>query len=169
LVRERFGDEKWREILETAGFGWPHFFFSRQDIPDEDVYKVFEATCDVLEITLQEAADAFGDYWVNSFAPRVYPAFFVPADSAKEFINSLSEIHALVTQSIPDARPPAFDFAWENDWTLTMTYKSHRPLIDFAVAMIRGVGKHFGETLDVSNLGDNRISVVFRSQRAHDA
>lgn len=162
VVTETFGKEKWWDILETAGFGRMHFLFAEDDIPDEHVYKVVEATCTVLDISIEQAADAFGDHWMNAFAPKVYPGYLRTVNSARELISMLPKLHEIATANIPNALPPKFELVWTDDETLIMTYISHRPLIDFAVGLTKGVGKYFGETLDVTRLDNSKIRIVFR-------
>jgi len=161
LVTERFGKEKWGDILETSGLGRSFFLLEKDDVPDEQVYQVVEATCTVLDISFEQAADAFGEHWMNDFAPRVYPGYLRRAKCAKDLIVFLPKLHEYVTENIPDAHPPRFELTWEDDKTLIMTYISQRPLIDFAVGLLRGIGKYYGEALEVTKLGDRHIKVQF--------
>jgi hypothetical protein len=161
LIKEKFGKDKWVAILEDAGLPRTAFFLPTANLDDETVLKVVDSVCKVLNITLQQAADAFGDYWVNSYAPKVYKAYYRGKNSAKEFLLDMDKVHKSVTERIPDARPPRFDYESPNDKTLIMTYKSQRGLIDFFVGLIKGVGKHFNEKLAITNMGGNKVKVVF--------
>lgn len=161
LVTEKFGQDKWEKALEMAGLPKDTTFLSTQDIDDSAVLKVVESVCKVLNITIQQAADAFGDYWVNEFAPKMYSAYYMGVNSAKEFLLKMDSVHEASTKRIPNARPPRFDYRWENDKTLIMTYKSHRNLIDFAIGLIKGVGKHYNENLTVTKISNNEIKIVF--------
>jgi len=82
-------------------------------------------------------------------------------------VNCLAELvatkfgHEASTRSIPDARPPQFDYEWKDGRTLIMHYKSHRGLIDFLVGLVRGVGKHFKEDLQVTKLSADKVQIVF--------
>ena len=70
LVINKFGIEKWGNILEAAGLPRSSFFLPTKDVADADVLKMVNSTCKVLNLSLQQAADAFGDYWVNEYAPK---------------------------------------------------------------------------------------------------
>ncbi len=95
------------------------------------------------------------------FAPKVYPGYLSQAKSAKDLIVFLPKLHEYVTENVPDAHPPKFELRWEDDKTLIMTYISQRPLIDFAVGLLRGIGKYYGEALEVTKHGDRDMKVQF--------
>ena len=161
LVTSKFGQDKWEKALEMTGLPKETTFLSSQDIDDGSVLKVIDSVCKVLGITLNQAADAFGDYWVNDFAVKVYPAYFLGVTSAKELLLKMDSVHEATTRRVPNAKPPRFEYKWENDKTLIMKYKSDRNLIDFFVSLIKGVGKHFNENLVVTKLNNEEVKVVF--------
>ncbi len=73
----------------------------------------------------------------------------------------MDQVHIEMTQSVPNARPPRFDYAWRDPKTLQVKYKSTRPLIAIFVGLARGVGKHFGEQLDVRVVSDDTVEIRF--------
>jgi hypothetical protein len=161
LVVNSFGKDKWEAALEKAGFEKGSIFLTIQDIDDAKVLKLVSAVCSVLNISLPQAADAFGEYWMCTYAPKNYDIFFAGIKSAKDFILKMDKVHHVTTATVPNAHPPRFDYSWENDKTLIMKYKSPRNLIDFMVGLIKGVGKHFNEKLAISRAGDNSVRIVF--------
>lgn len=161
LVIDKFGKDKWEEVLETAGLSKNLSFMVTQDIPDADVMKVVETTCKVLKITLQQAADAFGDYWVNDYAIKIYKSYYRKSNSAKEFLLNMDNVHKTVTENIANAHPPRFTYNWKNDKTLVMTYNSERGLIDFLVGLVKGVGNYYDENLKVMRVGNDKVQVMF--------
>ena len=161
LVKDKFGVDKWEKSLENAGMNTKTVFIATQDIPDSDVMKLVGSVCKILNITLQQAADAFGDYWVNEYAKKVYFAYFSKSKTAKDFLLNMDKVHISVTQNVKNAKPPRFEYTWENDKTLIMKYLSSRGLIDFLVGLIKGVGKYFNENLTVSKVGSDRVKIVF--------
>jgi hypothetical protein len=161
LVQEKFGKDKWEEVLEQAGLNRRTQFLSTQDIEDAMVMKVVESVCKILGITLLQAADAFGEYWINTFAPKIYTVHFRNKKSSKDFLLDMDNVHATVTKTMPLARPPRFSYEWKNDNTLLMTYKSHRGLIDFVMGLVKGVGKYYKENFKVTPLGNSRVQIIF--------
>ena len=161
MVSEQFGSDKWTAILEMSELDpyWP--IKSLDDIEDVTALKIFDSTCKVLEITLPQAADAFGDYWVNVFAPKIYSIYYDGLNSAKEFILQMDELHIKVTNHIANAKPPRFEYNWKNDTTLLVNYNSHRGLIDIFVGLAKGVGKYFKEDLKVTKISEKQVEIIF--------
>jgi hypothetical protein len=163
LVSTRFGENKWQESLEKAGMSRTSFFMPLSNIDDVDVMKLLKSVCNVTHITPAQAADAFGDYWVNVYAPKIYTVYYKGSNCAKELILKMDGVHDIVTKNIPNARPPRFEYNWKDDRTLIIDYKSHRGMIDIFVGLIKGVGKYYNENLFVSKLGHDRVQVIFPS------
>lgn len=161
LVREKFGDDKWEEIMKRSGLDTHKRFIATEDVEDQSAMGMLQSTCQVLGITLEQAAEAFGDYWVNVYAPEVYGIYYKDVHSARDFLLKMDEVHVKTTKTLANARPPRFEYQWEDDRTLIMTYKSHRGLIDVCIGLVKGVGKHFHEDLKVTKLSEDRIKVVF--------
>ncbi|OGW38761.1 MAG: hypothetical protein A2010_04740 [Nitrospirae bacterium GWD2_57_9] len=160
LVVNKFGKDKWEAALKLAGLETTTTFLAFQDVPDEAVLKVVDSVCKVLNITLEQAADAFGEYWVCTYGPGIYKTYYQRAASAKEFLLKMDEVHRITTESIPNAQPPRFEYTWPDNKTLIMKYKSKRNLSVFMVGLVKGVGKYYKESLQVSKQGDD-IKIVF--------
>ncbi len=163
LVIEKFGEERWHESLEKVGFSKSRRFLAGQDIEDQVTLNLVSAVCEVLGISLEQAADAFGEYWVTVYAPKIYSAYYRKIQSAKDFLLQMDRIHEITTKNIENARPPRFEYEWKDEKTLLMTYKSERNLIPFFIGLIKGVGKYFEEKIIVSLASDNVAEIIFPS------
>ena len=161
LVIKIAGEPVWRGILKTSGLPEDRSFTMNETIDDAAVMTVVKNTCDALNITLAQAADAFGDYWMNEYAPAKYPLFFKKNHSAREFLLDVSKIHDYMTRSMPGAQPPEFAGEWENPNSLVLHYRSQRGLIDFVVGLVKGTAKKYGETVTVEKLSDTTVKVIF--------
>lgn len=162
LVIDKFGKEKWETSLEAAGLPANSIFLVAQDIPDTKFFELVGSVCKILGITLEQAAEAFGDYWVNEYAPKIYKVYF-NKESARDFLLNTDYVHATVTKNLSNAKPPRFSYEWEGDNTLIMHYKSERNLIDFVIGIIKGVGKYYNENLSVTKLGEDKVKVIFNN------
>jgi len=161
LVKEQFEKGTWENILEEAGLERHTLFNMTSNVEDKSVHKIIHATCTVLNLTRLQAADAFGDYWVNVYAAIGYSMYYRKAHSAKEMLLNMDKLHETVTSSIADAHPPRFDYEWEGDDTLIMHYKSDRGRIDFFVGLIKGVGKYYNEELRVAKRSETAVEIIF--------
>jgi hypothetical protein len=160
MVESRFGKPEWQEILKDAGFKGPQLFSLSADVDEGKAVGLFASAARVLEISAEHAADAFGDYWVNDYAPRVYQTIYARHKSARDFLLAMDAVHVMVTESVPNARPPRFDFE-EQGKTLLVTYKSKRGLIDLYIGLVRGVGKRFNTQLEIQKLSARQVKITF--------
>lgn len=164
LVEEKFGKAKWETIVEKSTFDIPtraSLKVAGSDIPDANVMTLVKSACTELSLTLPQLADAFGEYWCCSYAPKLYSVYFRRFKNAKELLLGLDAMHVELTKSIPNAKPPRFESTWKDDKTLQMKYNSHRQMFVFFVGLVRGLGKHFKENLHVTDVGGNTLRVQF--------
>jgi methyl-accepting chemotaxis protein len=161
LITTRFGKEKWQQSLQAAGLDKGSYFLATQDVDDAIVFKVVGMVCKVTNLTASQAADAFGDYWVNDYAPRIYQAHFRGVTSARDFLLKMDQLHETVTRNVANAKPPRFTYKWKNDRTLVMGYKSTRGMIDWLAGLVKGVGRHFNERLSIRKTSETELEVVF--------
>ena len=161
LVITQFGKDKWEKSLSDVGLNTSTVFWPRADIDDGQVLKLVGAVCSNLDISLSQAADAFGDYWVNVYSQRMYPLYYERNATARDLLLDMNAVHTEMTRSLQNARPPRFEYEWEDDKTLVMCYKSHRGLLDFVVGLVKGVGKRYEEPLQVTRIDPDKVQTVF--------
>lgn len=161
LVKTKFGEEKWNTILQESGIPVSQVFLHGSDIDDAVIMKVLGNTCKVLGINLEQAADAFGDYWVNEFAPKIYGVYYNKYQTAKEFIIGLEDIHRNMTKSMTNAHPPRFEFKEVDDKTIIVTYKSHRNLIQIYIGLAKGISKYFNTPIAIKKLSESQVELTF--------
>ncbi len=163
LVVEKFGQEKWQEILKNAGIDNEPLILPISNVEDDIVLKIVQSIGQVLNLSFEQVADAFGDYWVNTYSQKMYSNFYKKASNAKEFLLNMDNLHAAMTKNMEGANPPHFEFEQPDENTLIMKYYSERGLIDFVVGLAKGVGKFYGETLEVSKVDNSSVKIVFKS------
>ncbi|NIA22789.1 MAG: hypothetical protein GWP03_01265 [Proteobacteria bacterium] len=161
MVKEKFGKDKWESTLKNAGFEEEPMILPISNVDDQTVLKVIDSLCKVVNISITQAGDAFGDYWINVYAQEIYQVYFTGAKTAKDFLLKMDLVHIAMTKRIPDAHPPRFEYDWKDEKTMIMKYKSQRGLIDIMVGLIKGVGKFYKENLKVTKLGDDKVEIVF--------
>lgn len=161
LVEAKGGEETWDRVVTESGVELPKIINLSMDIPDGDTVRLLEATCKVLGLTLSQAADAFGKYWMTEYAPAIYKSHFDRYRDARSFILGVDDIHRLTTATVPNAHPPRFEYHEVDDRTLDIVYTSSRGMIDMLMGLARGVGAYFNEGLTVSKAGSGRVRVRF--------
>lgn len=161
LVKSNFGNDKWENSLEKAGFSKTSFFIPLQNVDDEKVIKIIDSLCKVTNISPAQATEAFGEYWVNVFAPKVYGSYFKGMNTSKELLLKMDSVHDSVTKNIENAHPPRFEYEWKDNRTMIMKYKSKRGLIDILIGLVKGVGKYYKEDLKVTKLSNDKLQIIF--------
>jgi hypothetical protein len=161
LVCSKFGEESWQKIRTESGVPATNMFLPFEDVDDATVMKLIQALCATLHLSLSQAADAFGEYWVMTYSQELYQQYYQKNKTAKDFLLEMDAIHVMMTRTIQNAHPPRFTYDWKDEKTLIVHYASQRNLIDLAIGLIKGVGKFYQENLRVTKLGEDRIQVIF--------
>lgn len=162
FVESRFGAEKWAEIATHAGVtDTSTLRMPVADVDDGEAARLLSSTATVLGLSDQEAADAFGEYWCCTYAPKMYGSLVRNFPDARSMILGMDALHVKMTASIPNARPPRFDFHEVNDREVEVTYRSHRNLLHVYIGLARGVGKLFDTPLDVQPIGKDKVRIRF--------
>ena len=160
LVTEKFGPGKWRESLERAGIPEWKTFTMLGDVDETEFMRIMRGVAGAASLSIEQTTEAFGEYWSTVYAPDVYEAFFSSAKSARELLLNLDKIHDVMTKSMKSARPPRFRYEWKGVKLLIMHYDSSRGLVSLMPALIRGLGKYYGEQLTARVVG-NAVHVEF--------
>ena len=160
LVVEQFGTDRWRRSLKLAGIDESRIYSTFEDVPDSEMHALLKAVSTAVDLPMGGVMEAFGEYWSTVYAPRVYSAYYVHAKNSRDLLLRLDEIHTVMTKSIKSARPPHFRYEWRGDKHLIMHYDSARGLVALMAGLVRGVGKYYGEYLNVS-IVDNAVHIKF--------
>ncbi len=159
LVISKFGIETWEKILKQSGFDIDRMFLIREDVDDNDVIKIIQNIGLVLNLSTKEVFDAYAKYWINDYIEEVYPSF--KFKTAKKFITSIHEIHKQMAATVPDAKPPKFDYNWLSEKELVMTYHSNRNFIDLAIALLREIGIKYNEKFKIEKQDEKHLKITF--------
>lgn len=161
MVQQQFGKEVWAKSLVAAGIDKEPAIAPSTMIDDKVVIDVIKGFCRTTGKTMQQFADLFGEYWVTQYAQRMYKTFFMGARNAREFLLKMDAVHVAVTRAFPGSTPPRFEYEWKDANTLVMTYHSSRGMMEIFMGLIKGVGKHYGENLQVRRIASNKVEIVF--------
>ncbi len=161
MIEKKFGADRLAAVLSAAQIPANKKFLPTEDTPDADVMRLLGSACKTLGVSRETAAEAFGEYWCVTYAPRLYKAYYRNVPTAKQFLMKMKMIHEEVTRSIPNAKPPVFDFEDTAPNKLTMKYSSPRHLEDIWIGCIKGVGVAFKEKLLIRKLNPSAVEITF--------
>ena len=111
---------------------------------------IFTELIEMVEVTfgrdmMDSVFDSVGRFKV------LYPAMFEGVTCALDFIESVeTHIHVEVRKLYPDAELPSLHAERSQDGSLTVTYRSSRPLAVVAKSLITGCIEHFGGHYDLA-------------------
>ena len=156
LVVGQFGADAWNRIRERAGVQDDEFL-SMEGYEDKVTYDLVGAASEELDLPPDKILEAFGQYWVEYTAVEGYGDLLDSAgDTLSEFLSNLDQLHARVKLAFPDLKPPRFAVTDEDEHGLVLHYYSDRPgLGPLVTGLIHGLGKRFGNELDVSMSRDD--------------
>ena len=161
LVVESFGQETWEKILVKSDVDPKKNYKITDDVDDELVLKMFGSTCEVGNMTFEQACNVFGDFWVEKYTQKYYPEFYKGVKSSKEFLIKLDAIHATMRKRIKNAQPPKLSYSWKDDNTLIMVYDSYRDLTELFAGAVRGLANYFNEKVDVKIIDRKNVEIKY--------
>lgn len=151
VIRARHGDDGWARVCAAAGVDLDGFL-AMDVYPDELTYGLVAAAGRELGEDAATLLEAFGDHWVRYTAQEGYGDLFglAGADLAS-VLENLDQLHGRLAIGFPQFRMPTFTCERRPDGTLLLRYRSTRAgLAPMVIGMVRGLGTHFGITVDVT-------------------
>ena len=162
MLSKKFGANKLKLIFEDAKIPpADREFMPTMDTPDENVMAIISSTCNILNLSIDEIGDLFGEYWCKNYVTNLYEVYYKSAAGAKDFLMKMQRIHSAITQRIPNAQPPEFEYIDEAPDRLIMKYYSARNLQAIWLGVTKGVGFIYNEKLDIKIIDDNTIEIIF--------
>ncbi len=168
LIRTSHGDDAWEKIKESAGVDIE--VFVRMDAyPDDITYKLVSAASELLNQPSDSLLKAFGEYWALYTGREGYGSLLDAAGSTlHETLSNLDDLHMRVGLMYPDLRPPSFRCSdVTQDRLVLHYYSSRRGFAPMVVGLVEGLGKRFGNKLEITqltqrDLGDDHDSFAIR-------
>jgi len=159
VVRSERGDDAWDDVIDESGVSGA--YTSLGSYPDGELSDIAEAVARQVGTDPSSVIRHVGHEGLSILAER-YPEFFTPHDDVISFLMTLNEIiHPEVRRLYPGALVPEFEYRLGEPGVLELVYLSERGRCDLAEGLVLGVGRHYGQRVDVSqpecvHLGDDR-------------
>jgi len=148
FVERHAGSTALEEVLERSALSTGGAYTSVGNYPHEEAVRIVLAASHELGAPAVDLMRQFGRELFSRFFD-LYPQFFEAIADAPAFLRGIqTHIHDEVVKLYPEANPPRFEVAAEED-ALVLTYSSHRPMAAVALGLIEGCVAHFGQPLVV--------------------
>ena len=129
MISNKFGENTLKQIFDDANIpSTDRTFLPTMDTPDANMLAIVKSTCSILNISIEQVGELFGEYWCKHYITNLYEAYYKSSAGAKEFLLKMKRIHTAVTQKFPNSHPPVFEYIDEGPDKLIMKYRSERNL-----------------------------------------
>lgn len=155
------GLENWGRVLDDAGVSRDVKFVPSIEVDDVTMSKIFKSVCNVLQLSIEEVTDAYGDYWVNVYTQKIYGPFYEGRYSISKFFRYLDGIHDSLERTLPGTIPQRFMWKWLDQQTLVFGDQIRSELVELIIALAKGVGKYSGEQVEVKVLRPGQVRMRF--------
>ena len=137
-----------REVKRRAGVPEDKTFRMDVAYDDEEWRRLLAATCEVLNVTQEQAEEAFADFFYKDSIKR-WPMWFQMAKSARDLLELQPRIHNGFATGVQDptagrAINEKFQLETHNG-ELVMRYRSANQLCGLYKALARKIISHYGD------------------------
>lgn len=149
MIREKFGEDKWQEVLTASGVP-DDSFLAMRSYDDAVTYTLAGAASDVLGAPVDACLEMFGEYWVLETATKSYGVLLDSAgNDMLEFLSNMNALHDRITSTFLNYIPPEF-FVESQDNSHKIHYISKRKgLTPFVVGLLKGLAIRFDHNLTI--------------------
>lgn len=149
-VEQRRGAETWAQVVQACGLAETTYVPARS-YPDAEALQLLAATAQILEQPQDRLLEDFGEFVVPTLL-SIYGSL-VPAEwRTLELLENVERtIHRVVRMRDPQAQPPGLRCRRLDDGQIVIVYDSPRRLCALARGIIRGVARHYGEQVEITD------------------
>ena len=149
FVGHKWGEGGWAGLLEEAGLGGRQYL-ATQESPDHELAALVMTAAKRSGGSVEDVLEEFGAF----VAPDLISLYSASIDTRWRTLDVIAHteetIHKVVRRTNPDARPPRLACTRTSPDAVTVVYASPRKLCAFAKGLMRGIGKHFGERVAIT-------------------
>ncbi|MFM7136557.1 MAG: heme NO-binding domain-containing protein, partial [Planctomycetota bacterium] len=121
--------------------------------PDGDAMALLQAVAAARGEPLGDTVTTFGEFLAPHLV-KVAGQLVDPAWRTLDLVEHTEElIHAMIRVSKPGAEPPVLEAVRNGPQELHLVYSSRRRLCLLATGLVRGLARHFGETVEIEEPG----------------
>ncbi|MCC5911383.1 MAG: heme NO-binding domain-containing protein [Clostridiaceae bacterium] len=172
-LRNLFSEDLVKEAMESAGWDVNRIITPLEDIPDNEIFSVFQYIAQKLDKPINEIWRSVGRQNIYSFQ-KWFPSYF-ERYSLKGFLMMMDDVHAQLTKMIKGANPPRLIAKEIGEKEIQITYQSKRGLFDYFLGLLEGASEYFNEKLEYSildsgttNDGEKYMQVHIKLEKSPD-
>ncbi len=153
LIEESAGADAVAEVMRRAEVPVDRVFRMDEVYEDAEWQRLLGATCAVLDITAEQAEEAYADFFFKD-SQRRWPMWFQMSKNAREFLIRQPVIHNGFATGVRDAESrqaitDKFEVE-EKDQDLVVHYRSPNKLCGLYMKLAERIINHYGDKATVS-------------------
>ena len=154
LVENKFGLKVVDQIIEGCDLESKGVYTSVGTYSHKDMFKMVGKLSEMKNIPVSDLLKMYGEYFFDVLS-KGYPQF-MNQPNAFVFLESIDNyIHPEVLKLYPDAELPSFSSEMKGDNEMSLLYTSSRKMSDFAIGLIKGATKYFGEEVEIEKMKED--------------
>lgn len=166
LVVVNFGHEKWEAVKAKSGVDID-YFLSNEPYDDDITFKLAGAVSEVMEMTIANVLEAFGEWWILKTGKEKYGGLMeAGGHNLREFLVNLPLFHNRIMLIYPKLTPPEFQVTDIEDNSIHVHYYSKRQgLQEFVRGLLSGLGKMYQTPVNIEllqNRNDGHSHEIFK-------
>ena len=168
LVGRKYGVEVMDLILEATELPSGGIYVDVGTYDHEEMLILVKNLSEAIRIPAPELLKTYGQYLFGRFSVR-YPQLFEGVTSSFAFLDRIEgHIHGEVQKLYQDAELPSLQVHWRSEDCIEFIYSSARPFAAFAEGLMRGAIAHFGEAIEVRQIGaaEDGTFIVFELKKS---
>lgn len=149
FVDANLGADGWKNLLKAAG-SKRSVFLPIQSYPDEELVQLVVTASQVTGLPVPALLGSFGEF-IAPYLIKTYALLIRPEWKTLDLLENTEEtIHKVVRTRNPGALPPELKVARQSPTQALLEYGSERKLCQVAMGIIRGVARHYGDTITIT-------------------
>jgi len=149
FVRHIVGPDAWGALLERAGLAG-RIYAMGSTYPDAEVAQLVAAAAAMTGSPAPEMLESFGEFIVPDLL-ATYRDTIRPEWKTLDLLAHTEEaIHTAVRRQNPGAEPPRLKARRASADEVVIAYASRRRLCSIAKGITRGIARHYGERVEVT-------------------
>jgi len=149
FTEEQYGTAAWNVVLSAAELG-PRVYLPITSYPDEELSAIVAAAARATGQEVPALLESFGEY-VAPHLVAMYRHLLKPSWRTLDVLEHVeATAHRAVRVEQPGAAPPYLEAIRDSERQLTIHYTSARRLCHVAKGIIRGLARHFGEAVTIT-------------------
>lgn len=161
-----YGEDCVQNAMKKVGWEHSKVFRATDKVEDAQAKALIDHVAAISRTTVEKVWHSIGQENVKTFA-RAYPAFF-RQDTLFSFLSSMNEVHRIITERLPGAKPPFVGMEQVSSHEAVFTYRSERNLSDYMKGLLMGAISYFGEDVKFEEIergqGVCKIKLVFQKE-----